>query len=93
MVGTPLAVVAGENVPQGGDWHERDQATPRFFGSFATVAVNGAVAPAITVAELGFMETARPGTVTATEFVTVLLATAAAVTLTDRSPIGNGGAE
>jgi len=88
VVATPLAVAVGETVPQGVGVQDTVQVTPLFAGSLLTVAVNCAVAPACTVAELGATETVVPGTVMIAEFVTEVLATEVAVMVTDKSPAG-----
>ena len=57
MVAAPLAVAVGETVPHEAEEHDTVQVTPLFVGSLVTVAVNGAVAPASTVAVGGVTET------------------------------------
>jgi len=49
VVDAPLAVVAGETVPQGAAGHDTDQLTPLLVESLLTLAVKFAVAPACTV--------------------------------------------
>jgi hypothetical protein len=88
VVATPLAVFSGETVPHGPGEHETLQVTPLLLGSFATVAVNCVLAPACTVAESGETTTLIPGTVILAEAVALLLATAVAVKVTERSPAG-----
>ena len=67
MVAAPLAVVAGEIVPQGE--HDTVQVTPLFAESLVTVAVNCVVVPAATVAEPGATETVIVGTAAVTVMV------------------------
>jgi len=88
VVATPLAVFSGETVPHGPGEHVTLQVTPLLLGSFATVAVNCVLAPACTVAESGETTTLIPGTVILAEAVALLLATAVAVKVTERSPAG-----
>jgi hypothetical protein len=88
VVAAPLAVAVGETVPHGAGEHDTVQVTPLFVGSLVTVAVNGAVAPTSTVAEVGATETVVPGTVTLAELDTEVSATGLAVTTTDKSPAG-----
>ena len=52
VVAAPLGVCVGETFPQGGVEHETVQLTPAIAGSFVTVAVNCAVVPTSTVAEV-----------------------------------------
>jgi hypothetical protein len=88
VVATPLAVAVGKTVPHGAAEHATVQVTPLFAGSLVTVAVNCAVAPACTVAELGATEIVVPGTVMIAEFDTEVLATEVAVMVTIKSPAG-----
>ena len=78
----PLAVVVGETVPHGAGEHDTVQVTPLLAGSLVTVAVNGAVVPAITVADWGATETAVARTVMVAMFVFDESATEAAVIVT-----------
>ena len=75
-------------MPHGAGEHDTVQVTPLFSGSLVTVAVNFAVAPAFTVAESGATETVVPGTVTAAEPDTAVLATVVAMMETVKSPAG-----
>jgi hypothetical protein len=88
VLAVPLAVAVGAAVPHGAGEHEIDQVTPWFFGSLATVAVNGAFPAACIVADPGFTVTVVPGTVTLEEAVTAFAATDVATTLTLKSPAG-----
>jgi hypothetical protein len=70
-------------VPHGVGEQDTVQVTPLFVGSFVTVAVNCAVAPACTVAVLGVTETVIPvGTVTVADADAEVLATEVAVMVT-----------
>jgi hypothetical protein len=83
VVATPLAVTVGETAPQGAREHDTIQVTPLFAGSFVTVAVNCAVAPACTAAVLGVTETVIPaGTVTVADADAEVSATEVAVMVT-----------
>jgi len=62
-VDTPLAVVVGETVPHGAAEHETLHATPLAPESRVTVAVNGAVVPAGTIAVGGTTDTVTGGIV------------------------------
>jgi hypothetical protein len=70
VVGAPLAVSVGKTVPHGAGEHATVQVTPWCAGSPTTVAVSWAVAPTVTLAGGGLMETLiwRPaGTMTVAE--------------------------
>ena len=61
MVAVPLAVDEGDTLPHGEVLHVTVQVTPLLAESFVTVAVNWAVPPACTLAELGETETEITG--------------------------------
>ena len=71
--------------PHGLWTHETVQVTPWFAGSFATIAVNGAVAPAWTVASVGESDTVTARTVICADAATVLSARDVARMVTVRS--------
>lgn len=72
VVGTPLAVPAGDTPPHGAVGHVTPQVTPLPLGSFASVAVSGAVVFASTLTVAGVRVTPTEGTITDAEadFVT-----------------------
>jgi len=91
VVGAPLGVVVGETEPQEVAEQETVQVTPLFEGSFVTVAVNCAVAPASTLAVPGLTETVIPGIVMnpcKPSVETALFAFELATISTNRSPAG-----
>lgn len=88
MVGTALAVEAGETVPQGAAEQETVQVTPLLERSSVTVAVNAIVEPAWIVLGFGATVTVIPGIVMVAELEVVGLATEVAVTVTVRFPPG-----
>jgi hypothetical protein len=53
VAATPLAVDAGDTVPQGAAEHSTVHATPWFVASLATVAINCCVPLVCTVADVG----------------------------------------
>lgn len=84
MVGVPLAVVVGATEPHCATEHVTLHVTPFVAGSFVTVAVNWAVAPASTVAVAGATATAMAGIVIVIVAVLVLSATDVTVMVTVR---------
>lgn len=88
VVGTPLAVEAGETEPHGADAQVIDHVTPLLAASLVTVAVSCAVPPAGTVLKSTVTEMSRPGTVMFAPLRAAGFATDAAFKVTLRSPIG-----
>lgn len=86
VVEAPLAVVAGETLPQAATEHDTVHVTPPLLGSPETVAENCAIALNCTVAVAGATETVIPGTVIAAEEVTAESVTEVAVSVTDKFP-------
>ncbi len=88
MAAAPLAVAAGEIVPQGAVAHETVQLTPLLLGSFATVAVKTWLLFASTSEFWGETETVTPKTVMVPEFETEGLTTDVAANVTVRPAKG-----
>ena len=91
MVGSPLAVLAGEIEPQEPgvppllNEHDNDQVTPLLDESLTTVAVNGAAAPATRLVEGGDVtETWIPSTWSIPELEMEEFAVQVAVKVTDK---------
>jgi hypothetical protein len=85
VVAAPLAVAAGDTVPQGAVEHDTVQVTPLFDESLATVALIFRDWPCSTVCAVdGETDTERAMTATEPGADLVLSATEVAVTVTDR---------